>query len=588
MMAQSPVAQTATWEDDLQAELIGALYTGGYELSVGAAAGHLLKRDARSPVLVPNGRPILQIPPAPVRFVGRVQEVAQAVLALKSGRSVELWGELGIGKSALLRYLAHHPEVTTSHPDGILNLGQLRPMTDRQWPTAVRGASSPENQRSSENLGDLRQTLIDTFFYTYPDGPLPAAAIEQALGEQQALILVDGGQWSGADLQKLQATLACCTFLVASRQPRLTAIRSPEGLVIELKALPLTAMQQLVEQVYSQPLTPTELGVVVTLWERFQGNPQRVLQAAAIVQQGGWAWTDLAAAQPGLSAPAAQRALAHQAWQSLATPERWILALLMAMPGVGLRQEQIAQITGPRDPRSNLQALVQWRLVMGQGDRYVLATALKGAVGADFDPQPWLERALTHWLTWMEQADVEAVLVDLEGVMFGLRWAVGQGRWAEVLQMARALDIPLTLGKQWETWGRVLQWALQAAWHLQDPAAEAWVWHQLGTRALLQEDVTTAYDALSQALKLRQDLGDRLGAALTQHNRDGLMQAVVPADRRPLISTRRQTALALILLSLITFSIALGLGLGIQKWLHIGPDLGPAYSDGPTNLIGKP
>jgi hypothetical protein len=323
MMAQSPVAQTSTWEDDdLQAELIGALYTGGYELSVGAAAGHLIKRDARSPILVPNGRPILQIPPAPGRFIGRGQEVSQAVLALKSGRSVELWGESGIGKSALLRYLTHHPEVTTSYPDGILNLGQLRSMTDRRWPTAIRGAS-PQEHRSLENLSDLRQTLIDTFYYTYPDGPLPAAAIEQALGEQQALILVDGGQWSSAELQRLQATLSRCTFLVASGQPRLAAAWKPEIQVMALKALPLTAMQQLVEQVHGQPLTATELGVVVTLWERFQGNPQRVLQAAAIVQQGGWAWINLAAAQPGLSAHAAQRALAHQAWQSLANGDAW-------------------------------------------------------------------------------------------------------------------------------------------------------------------------------------------------------------------------------------------------------------------------
>jgi hypothetical protein len=563
MMAQSSIAQTPTWEDELQTELVGALYTGVYELSVGAAAGHLLKRDTRGPVLVPNGRPILQIPPAPARFVGRVEEIAAAVLALKSGRSVELWGELGMGKSALLRYLAHHPEVTTSHPDGILSLGQLRPMTDRK----------------SETLGDLRQALIDTFYYTYPDGPLSAAAIEQALGEPQALILVDGGEWSGADLQQLQATLSRCTFLVASEQRRLTAGGALAAQTIELKALPLAAMQLLLEQVLNQPLTGTELGVFTTLWERFQGNPQRVLQAAAIAQRGGWA--DLAAVQPGLSAQAAQRALAHQAWQGLATPERWIVALMMALPGVGLRQEQIAQITGPRDPRTNLQALVQWRLVMGQGDRYVLATALKGAVGAEFDPQPWLERALTYWLAWIESADVEAVLADLAGIMFILRWAVGQGRWADVLQLARALDLPLTLGKQWETWGRVLQWALQAAWHLQDPAAEAWAWHQLGTRALCQDDVTTAYDALSQALKLRQDLGDRAGAALTQHNRDRLMRTVVPADRRV---TPRQTALALALLSVVTFSLALALGLGVQKWFHFGP----AHSDGPAHGLANP
>jgi hypothetical protein len=583
MMAQSPLAPTHTWEDDLQPDLVGALYTGKYELSVGAAAGHVLKRDGREPALVPNMRPILQIPPAPVRFVGRHQEVAQAVAALSAGQAVELWGESGLGKSVLLRYLAHHPEVTTSHPDGILNLGAPRP------------------------IGDLRQMLIDTFYYTYPDGPLPVAVTEQALGTQQALVLVDGGQWSAAELQQLQATLPRCTFLVASVQPRLAAVvrsdcRSaapnlhPSAPVqtIELKALPLAAMGQLLEQVLIRPLTPSELDIVTTLWERFQGSPQRLLQAAAIVQQGVCAWADLAAASASLSAKAAQRALAYQAWQSLATPERWIVALLMALAGVGLRQEQIAQITGPRDPRVNLQALVQLRLVMVQGERYWLATSLKGAIGAEFDPQPWLERALTYWLAWVEQADVEAVLMDLAGLIYILRWAVGQGRWAEVLQLARALDLPLTLGKQWEIWGRVLQWALQAAWHQQDRAAEAWVWHQLGTRALCQDDVTTAYDALSQALKLRQDLGDRVGTALTLHNREGLMQAVVPmaqwsqpsgqqatTDQRASarLGERGKTALALVLLSVVTFALALALGLGFQEWFHWGPTHSEVHSN---------
>ena len=64
----------------------------------------------------------------------------------------------------------------------------------------------------------------------------------------------------------------------------------------------------------------------------------------------------------------------------------------------------------------------------------------------------------------------------------------------------------------------MLEWALQAARALGNRAAEAWALHQLGTRALCLLDTATARAALTEALRLREALGDEIGAAVSRHN----------------------------------------------------------------------
>jgi hypothetical protein len=80
----------------------------------------------------------------------------------------------------------------------------------------------------------------------------------------------------------------------------------------------------------------------------------------------------------------------------------------------------------------------------------------------------------------------------------------------------------------------VLRWILQAGQALGDQAAEAWALHQLGTRSLCLGDSGAAQTTLTQALQLRQALGDRAGAAVTQHNLDLLLAAPsTPPDEPP-------------------------------------------------------
>jgi hypothetical protein len=63
--------------------------------------------------------PILRPAPAATGFVGRASEVAAVGAALQGGRSVEVIGPSGIGKTALLRFVSNGglPDTT---PDGVV------------------------------------------------------------------------------------------------------------------------------------------------------------------------------------------------------------------------------------------------------------------------------------------------------------------------------------------------------------------------------------------------------------------------------------------------------------------------------------
>jgi hypothetical protein len=96
--------------------------------------------------------------------------------------------------------------------------------------------------------------------------------------------------------------------------------------------------------------------------------------------------------------------------------------------------------------------------------------------------------------------------------------AAQNGRWEGVLRLGRAVEGPLAVRGHWGAWAETLEWELEAARQLGDRAAKAWSLHQSGTRALCLEDTPTARRDLSEALRLRESLGDREGAAVTRHN----------------------------------------------------------------------
>src|SRR5262249_56688708 len=90
--------------------------------------------------------------------------------------------------------------------------------------------------------------------------------------------------------------------------------------------------------------------------------------------------------------------------------------------------------------------------------------------------------------------------------------AAASGRWTEVSRLARGLDVSLAVNGQWGAWDQALSAAQQAAKTAGEPKTEGWALHELCTRALWLGDKSTAKSLLTQALDLREPIGDQAGA----------------------------------------------------------------------------
>ncbi len=93
-----------------------------------------------------------------------------------------------------------------------------------------------------------------------------------------------------------------------------------------------------------------------------------------------------------------------------------------------------------------------------------------------------------------------------------------EGRLADALRVARAVNGALALAMRWAELVRSLRLALRAAGRLKDKPARAWAHHELGTLHLAAEDMAAAKRHLSEAARLRRDLGDADGLAATAQN----------------------------------------------------------------------
>jgi hypothetical protein len=530
----------------LRSEVHGTLAVGQALLDVGAPWGSWVNCAPLHPTATAVSTPLFDLPPLVPQFLGRQSEIQVILQAIHCHQSLEVLGSPGAGRSALLRYIAHHPQVTTSHPDGLVYL---------QDPLLV---------------SEVLQALFDRRFYTYPDTKPAPKQLQTALAEQQLLVFIDVPAWHRSDLQQLKMMLPKSTLIVVGEQSCLG------GETLQVLGLDPGTAIALLEATIGRSVTEAERPQVEWLCQQVEGLPQALLYLATLVHQDGYSWQGLAEVLAGV--PGGQGALDRlldKLLEPLGTPERWVLSLLLTIEGMSLQADQIAEITGPRDPFPCLQQLQQRHLVKAYHKRYRLTRVVATCLRRNFTTDPWVARLLTYLLPWVEvhRQSPERLQSEISLILFAIYAAVERRNWVAVLRLAQATETSLILTKRWESWGRVLQAALQAAQHLNDQAAIATIWHQLGTRSLCQAEIPVAYDALSQALKLRRQLGDEVGIAVTQHNITYLMQDLLPQQRqlaksdRPAIAplSRQRMYLLLGVMILLTFFVSFIVALSIQR-----------------------
>ena len=177
------------------AELNGEIVIGRLVLRMGEPGGAAIHeaRRAERAHFRPHPAPILLRPRLLRGLIDRRTETEAALSALDAGLPVEVSGAPGIGKTALLRHLAHHPR-TASFTDGIVYL-------------AVRHRTHV----------DLLQRIFEAFYETDTIGKATDAEIRRALQDKHALILLDDVDLPQDEMERVLDAAPRSAFVAATR-----------------------------------------------------------------------------------------------------------------------------------------------------------------------------------------------------------------------------------------------------------------------------------------------------------------------------------------------------------------------------------
>jgi len=499
-----PVLFMRSGDGVLWVEKAGEMAVGSYLLQVGATHGSTVSPAPAGNRALPADRPVPVFlrPRAFPGLLDRETELDAAVSALQAATPVEFHAAPGLGKTALLRHLAHRfpPD---AFPDGVVCL-------------SARG----------KPLDDLLQALFEAFFAT--DAPMKPTDVQirHALQGKRALVLLDDLELGRDDALSLLDAAPACAFLLASCERQLWG----EGRALALSGLPAQDALALIERELGRALSAQERTAAEGLCAALEGHPLRLFQAAALAREEGRSLDQVA---QEMAAPPAAGGATASVVQSLPGQEQQLLAVLAALGGVPLHTEHLSALAGLADAAAVLQQFQNRGLAQSHSPHYSLTGTLAQDLAQMMDLEPVKQKVLDYLIHWAEaQRQDAARLLDSTGaILHTLAWAASAQRWDGVLRLGRAVQDALILGGRWAAWYQVLQWMLAAARALGDGAAEAWALHQIGSRALCLGDDSAARDALGHALRLRESLGDRVGAALCRHNLQTL--ALPPAPPPP-------------------------------------------------------
>src|SRR5215213_9803826 len=475
-------------------DVLGDVNIGNYTLRIGTLNGGVVNVAPPQQRSVPQPRPVpVMLLPRPFSgLLDRKEEVSAATAVLEGASPVEFHGPPGVGKSALLHYLAHH-KFAPVFPTGIVFFSEIR----------------------HRPVEDLLLDFFDAFYERDPTYLPTPVQLRHALREEHALVVLDDVDLEREEVEALMDAAPASVFLSASTERRLWS----GGRTIALRGLPAGEALALIERELGRPLGDEDRTIVHQLYPSLKGHPLRLLQLSALVRDEGISLAEVAE-RLQQHAGSVGEALTGQVLATGSEDEQRVLAALAVPMGASVGEEHLNELAGVADARAALASLQRRKLVQAHSPRYSLTGSLEEALREEWDLTPWNERADVHFATWAEEQRHAPgrVLEEADAILGVLQRSAQEGRWAGTLRLGRVVEGSLAVRGHWGAWAESLERELEAARQLGDRAAEAWALHQSGTRALCLEDAPTARADLSEALRLREALGDEEGAAVTRHN----------------------------------------------------------------------
>ncbi|MGF1512291.1 MAG: choice-of-anchor D domain-containing protein [Elainellaceae cyanobacterium] len=436
-------------------------------------------------------------PPAEQPLFDRQSAVHKAVKAIKSGAPLQVYGPSGAGKTTFLRNLIHQQEVQ-QFGDGMVYIETYKALSI-----------------------DLLQHLFEALYRS--DNPVQTKPtmpeIRHALRSRNSLAVIDQIE----ALDSLDSLIDTVPLLLAARTCHLWE----RGEVIPLESFSDHEALTFLELQLGRALSVDEQRSAMDLCRHLKGNPALLIQHVGLVRRGQ-SFAELA---QQIDAGFSPDTLVMRAASDLSDEERRLLATLAVFGPVPIQTHHLQAIAGVDS--ASLTKLRERGLVWGS-ESYRLASNLLAPLQQVWDLTPWYERAVHYFGSWATsqheriptsgEAATPDTLAMLELLWRLLELSMDRQQWSDSLSLCHALDPLLYQYCRWGRWQQVWELGQQAAQEMGDRAAESWALHQMGSVALCLNDSFAARAYLAEAQQIRQQEGDMVGAALSQHNLIALQQ----------------------------------------------------------------
>jgi hypothetical protein len=508
-------------------------------------------REAAGPTVTPR-KPDdlrrLRKNPRSRKFIGRSREERRLMREIENHEPlVVVVGPPGIGKKELLRDLTWNGEFGPDYEDGV--------------------AVHP-HKADSANLEDLLQAIWEEFYETPDPGVVLPSQRNRELANKKALIFLPDVGLPPDRIEELFEEMQDAVFCV-------TAEDWPEqGTRVSLRGFSdPTEVLGVFENGYRDQVPAEAREDILTVCGLLDGNPGLIDLLARRAADEADYFPDEDDVHPLPAWAAARREMtAAELRDWLVPPEQQRVVAVLRETGVHTPRAVVADIAGSEQA---IDDTVAQGLANAASPRYQVNAAL--ARGHDAGDNALMGRILASTLVWADKAGPTEIYEDRAFVLRMLEWGADQQRWDEVLRLGKATETPMALGGRHGAWEQVLEHSRNAARLMEPPdqAAEAWALHQLGSRALLRDDLGDARVLLHESLR-RTPEGDDEGAAITRNNL-GLVPAAIVSGG----------VLLLLLVFLVTWVPALALGAAPFE-----PELGVAFEEAvpapATELVVQP
>jgi hypothetical protein len=410
-------------------------------------------------------------------FIGRT---------LSSGSSAEIYSSEGFGKTILLEYFSHH----LSMPNGKVHL-------------IAKGKS----------LDEILLELFRSFYSCNLAGYTPSQTEYRIrFGKIRALILLDDITLTRNEVEALMGYLPACAILFTS----IERIDLRMGEIVHLNGLPADAALSLFTKKIGRNLNEEEAFFARKICDALNRNPLYIVQVAGDIKHDE---KPLEIIWRKYSPDSFIKTFYDRVLGATSMLGRHLLSLLTALGGSPLSEEHIAGMLAADDARTLITTMLERGYIKAHSPRYSISEELGSSVKQLWahDVSVWKEKSISYFSEWTSRALSDEQILDSRAV---IELAAHADRWKEVLQICRAIEPVFIVKQQWGVWLDLLNYLMRASQALGDRFIEAWVFHQLGSRALCLENFSEARDLLSRALEIRRAIGDDIGMAASQHNLD--------------------------------------------------------------------